>query len=176
MEHKVGQAVLELVQGDITEQATDAIVNAANEQLVLGGGVAGAIRRKGGPAIQAECSLKAPINVGEAVMTTGGNLKARYVIHAVGPRMGEGNEDAKLGNATASVLRVAGENGLRSVAFCAISTGIFGYPMGRCASIMLATTIEHLKGRTGLKRVVFCLYDRSALDTFAAELRRQLHE
>jgi len=170
MECRINRSIIELVQGDITEQQTDAIVNAANSQLVLGGGVAGAIRRKGGPAIQTECDRKAPIAVGEAVITTGGDLKAKYVIHAVGPRMGEGDEDAKLKNATLNSLKVADANKLTSIAFCAISTGIFGYPLDRCAQIMLRTVIEYLSGDTGLERVVFCLYDKKSYDTFLNEL------
>ena len=170
MECRVNHTILELIEGDITEQATDAIVNAANGQLVLGGGVAGAIRLKGGAAIQAECNEKAPISVGEAVITTGGDLKAKYVIHAVGPRMGEGDEDAKLANATANSLKVADENELKSLSFCAVSTGIFGYPIDRCARIMLRTTIEYLGGKTGLERVVFCLYDDKGYDVFLSQL------
>ncbi len=175
MEWTLGGTTVVLEQGDITEQDTEAIVNAANRQLVLGGGVAGAIRRKGGPSIQAECELKAPIDVGRAVITSAGRLRARYVIHAVGPRMGEGDEDRKLREATQSVLKVADENGLGSLAFCAISTGIFGYPMDRCARVMLSTTLAYLRqGNTGLKRVVFCLYDQAALDTFGTEMERQV--
>jgi len=175
MEWTIGSTTVALVQGDITEQDTEAIVNAANRQLVLGGGVAGAIRRKGGPSIQAECEDKAPIEVGQAAITGGGRLRARYVIHAVGPRMGEGDEDRKLREATQSVLKVADENGLGSLAFCAISTGIFGYPMDRCARVMLSTTLAYLRqGNTGLKRVVFCLYDQAALDTFGTEMERQV--
>jgi len=170
MECRINHTILELIEGDITGQATDAIVNAANGQLVLGGGVAGAIRLKGGAAIQAECNDKAPIGVGQAVITTGGNLKAQYVIHAVGPRMGEGDEDAKLASATANSLKVADENGVKSLSFCAISTGIFGYPIDRCAEIMLRTTIEYLGDRTGLERVVFCLYDDKSYDTFLSQL------
>ena len=160
METKVHKTLLELVQGDITEQQVDAIVNAANSQLILGGGVAGAIRRKGGAVIQDECNAKSPIDVGQAVLTTGGKLKAAYVIHAVGPRMGEGDEDQKLQQATLNTLRVADEHSLSSLAFCAISTGIFGYPIDRCAQIMLRDTIEYLNGATGLKKVVFCLFFR----------------
>jgi len=170
----INQTHLELVVGDITEQDVDAIVNAANSQLILGGGVAGAIRAKGGPAIQEECNAKAPIEVGEAVLTTGGQLKAKYVIHAVGPRMGEGDEDHKLQQATVNALKTAEKHGLASVAFCAISTGIFGYPMDRCAKIMLEDTITHLKGQTALKKVIFCLYSRDAHDIFAEELSRKI--
>ena len=171
MEMRVNKSVIELVQGDITELETDAIVNAANGQLVLGGGVAGAIRRKGGPAIQTECNKKAPTGVGHAVITTGGDLKAKYVIHAVGPRMGEGNEDEKLRNATLNSLKVADENDLESIGFCAISTGIFGYPIERCAKVMLETTMDYLKEETGLQRVVFCLYDSRSYEVFEEELK-----
>lgn len=170
MECRINHTILELIKGDITEQATDAIVNAANGQLVLGGGVAGAIRLKGGTAIQAECDVKAPIGVGQAVITSGGDLKAKYVIHAVGPRIGEGDEGRKLTEATVNSLRIADENRLKSLSFCAISTGIFGYPIGRCAEIMLEATIEYLGGDTGLERVVFCLYDDESYDIFLSEL------
>ena len=170
MRINIEKSVLELIDGDITEMETDAIVNAANAQLVLGGGVAGAIRRKGGPKIQEECNKKGPTFVGGAVITTGGDLKAKHVIHAVGPRMGEGNEDEKLKNATLNSLKVADENNLKSISFPAISTGIFGFPIGRCAEIMLKTTIDYLKGQTGLKKVIFCLYGRDSYEVFASQL------
>jgi O-acetyl-ADP-ribose deacetylase (regulator of RNase III) len=173
MEMEIDNRRIELVEGDITEMDTDAIVNAANAQLVLGGGVAGAIRRKGGPAIQVECDRIGGTFVGGAVITTGGQLKARHVIHAVGPQMGEGEEDEKLRNATRNALKVADENGLSSIALPAISTGIFGFPLDRCAEIMLRTAIEHLQGRTGLERVVFCLYGQEAYEAFAEHLRRE---
>jgi len=114
MKLRVNNSEIELVQGDITESDTDAIVNAANSQLVLGAGVAGAIRTKGGPAIQEECNAIGHCPVGGAVITSGGNLKARHVIHAVGPRQGEGNEEEKLKNATLSSLKVAEKNNLKS--------------------------------------------------------------
>jgi O-acetyl-ADP-ribose deacetylase len=159
MKIEVGKSCLELVQGDITEMDTEAIVNAANAQLQLGGGVAGAIRRKGGPAIQAECNRIGGTLVGNAVITTGGNLKAKYVIHAAGPMMGEGDEDEKLRSATLNSLLLADEKELKSISFPAISTGIFGYPIERCAGIMLSTAMEYLKSRTTmLERIVFCLY------------------
>ncbi len=165
--------MIELVKGDITEMETDAIVNAANAQLILGGGVAGAIRRKGGPAIQEECNKIGGTYVGGAVITTGGNLKARHVIHAVGPMMGEGEEDNKLRNATINSLKVADQNKLKSIAFPAISTGIFGYPLDRCAEIMLSETINYLKGKTMLERVVFCLFDQQAFTIFEDALDQQ---
>jgi O-acetyl-ADP-ribose deacetylase (regulator of RNase III) len=174
MEVRVNESVIELVEGDITEMDTDAIVNAANAQLQLGGGVAGAVRRKGGPSIQAECDEIGGTFVGAAVMTGGGRLKARHVIHAVGPRMGEGDEDGKLRNATLNSLKVADENSLKSVAFCAISTGIFGFPIDRCAKIMLGTTIAYLEGETGLERVVFCLYGAESYGIFEGQLQREV--
>ena len=174
MKVNIGTRVLELLDGDITEQDTDAIVNAANAQLVLGGGVAGAIRKKGGPRIQAECDKIGGTFVGGAVITTGGNLKAKYVIHAVGPRMGEGDEDRKLRDATLNSLKVADRNHLKSIAFPAVSAGIFGFPIERCAAIMLGTTIEYLKGKTGLERVVFCLFGRDSYDVFARRLEREM--
>jgi O-acetyl-ADP-ribose deacetylase (regulator of RNase III) len=174
MRAEINNRVLELVDGDITEMNTDAIVNAANAQLILGGGVAGAIRRKGGPQIQAECNRKGPAFVGGAVITTGGNLKAKYVIHAVGPRMGEGNEDEKLKNATLNSLKVADENNLKSISFPAISTGIFGFPIDRCAEIMLRTTIDYLKGKTHLEKVIFCLFGRDSYGVFANRIGKEI--
>ena len=170
MEKKVGQAVLEVSQCDITEMETDAIVNAANAQLILGGGVAGAIKAKGGPKIQEECNAIGGIFVGGAVITTGGNLKTKHVIHAVGPRMGEGNEDEKLKNATLNSLKLCDENNLTSITFPAISTGIFGFPKESCADIMLRTVINYLKGDTGIKRVVFCLHGASSYEIFSETL------
>jgi len=174
MEVTIQNHILQLTEGDITEMDTDAIVNAANAQLLLGGGVAGAIRRKGGPQIQAECNRIGGTFVGGAVITTGGALKARHVIHAVGPRMGEGNEDEKLHNATLNSLKVADENNLRSIAFPAISTGIFGFPIARCAEIMLRTTIDYLNGATQLERIAFCLFGRDSYDVFAARLHQEM--
>jgi O-acetyl-ADP-ribose deacetylase (regulator of RNase III) len=119
---------IRIVEGDITLLDAEAIVNAANKQLRLGGGVAGAIRARGGPSIQEECDRLAPIDVGQAVITGGGNLKARYVIHAVGPVNGEGDEEAKLARATTNSLLIARDRRIRSLAFPAISTGIYGSP------------------------------------------------
>jgi len=164
MKVRINKTVLELMVGDITDLDTDAIVNAANADLQLGGGVAGAIRRRGGPIIQEECNRIGRIHVGGAVVTSGGNLKAKKVIHAVGPRHGEEHEDEKLKDATLNSLILADKSSLRSIGFPAISTGIFGFPKDRCATIMLSTTIAYLEGPTKLERVVYCLYDQ---DTFA---------
>jgi O-acetyl-ADP-ribose deacetylase (regulator of RNase III) len=174
MKANIGNRVLELIEGDITEMQTDAIVNAANAHLTLGGGVAGAIRRKGGPDIQKECSKVGGTYVGGAAITTGGNLKAKYVIHAVGPQMGEGNEDEKLQNATINALKLADEHQLKSITFPAISTGIFGFPIQRCAEIMLKNTIEYLKGQTTLSKVVFCLYGQDSYKVFENQLKKEI--
>jgi O-acetyl-ADP-ribose deacetylase (regulator of RNase III) len=156
-----------LLKGDITEMETDAIINAANKDLILGAGVAGAIRTKGGPAIQEECNRIGGALVGGAAITTGGNLRARHVIHAVGPRMGEGDEDRKLADATRNSLALACDNGLTSIAFPALSTGIFGFPKDRCARIMLATVAEKLKEEEiSLIQVVFCLWGEETLQIF----------
>ncbi|MHA2281486.1 MAG: macro domain-containing protein [Promethearchaeota archaeon] len=160
-----------LVQGDITELSKDAIVNAANTQLILGGGVAGAIKKKGGPKIQEECNKIGGTFVGGAVITTGGNLKAKHVIHAVGPRMGEGNEDEKLRNATLNSLRLMDDNKLKTIAFPAISTGIFGYPIEKCSKVMIATVKEYLKTNTQINEVIFCLYTNSDFEVFDKELK-----
>jgi O-acetyl-ADP-ribose deacetylase (regulator of RNase III) len=170
MKIRIKDTSLELIQGDITDLDTDAIVNAANSALQMGGGVAGAIRRRGGRKIQEECDRIGGTHVGGAVITTGGKLKARYVIHAVGPRKGEGNEEEKLRDATLNSLKIADLHELESIAFPAISTGIFGFPMDRCADIMISTAISYLKGKTGLKRVVFCLYDSKGFDIFGRSL------
>jgi O-acetyl-ADP-ribose deacetylase (regulator of RNase III) len=170
---KIKNRIIEVIEADITDMETDAIVNAANAQLILGGGVAGAIRRKGGPAIQTECDKIGETFVGGAAITTAGNLRAKYVIHAVGPRMGEGDEDEKLKNATMNSLKLAYKNNLRSISFPAISTGIFGFPIQRCAEIMLETTIEHLNSNTSLEKVIFCLFSNNDYSVFAKELKKQ---
>ena len=171
MERKAGNSILELTKGDITEMETDAIVNAANSHLQHGGGVAGAIVRKGGWIIQEESNMIGYVPVGEAAITTAGKLKAKYVIHAVGPvwRDGKKNEDEKLRNATLNSLKLADKNNLRSIAFPAISAGIFGFPIDRCAKNMLSATIEYLNRETRLERVVFCLFDNKSFKIFLDE-------
>ena len=167
---KINKSTIDLTEGDITELSVDAIVNPANAQLILGGGVAGAIKNKGGVSIQQECDIIGPISVGQAVITTAGNLKAKHVIHSVGPMAGEGNEDNKLQNATLNSLKVAEDNNLTSIAFPAISTGIFGYPVDQCAKIMIQTTVDYLKSKDLELNVIFCLYDYAAYDVFEQEL------
>lgn len=170
---KINNTIIELVQGDITELNTDAIVNAANSKLQHGGGVAWAIANKGGPSIQRESDKLKFCPVGNAVITTAGKLKAKYVIHAVGPRMGEGDENAKLKSATLSALKLADKHRLKSIAFPAISTGIYKFPVDRCADIMLAATIEYCKGQTGLQKIIFCLYDANTFKMFSDTLDRR---
>jgi O-acetyl-ADP-ribose deacetylase (regulator of RNase III) len=174
MQRIIDKSVLELIEGDITGMETGAIVNAADSHLYHGGGVAGAIVRKGGRVIQEESDRIGYCPVGQAVITAAGSLKAGYVIHAVGPRMGEGNEDEKLRSATLRSLQLADDNHLKSIALPAISTGIFGYPVERCARIMLETTMGYLKEDTGLEKVVFCLYGKDKLAVFMKELESQL--
>lgn len=169
---KIKDTSIELIQGDITELSTDAIVNAANSKLQHGGGVAWAIANKGGPSIQRESDKLGYCPVGNAVITTAGKLKAKYVIHAVGPRMGEGEEDAKLKNATLSALKLADKHKLRSIAFPAISTGIYKFPVDRCADIMLNATMEYCNGQTDLQKVVYCLYDANIFKIFSDTLNR----
>ena len=172
MKIQINNKTLELAEGDIIEFHTDAIVNAANASLILGAGVAGAIRAKGGPAIQQECDEIGGCPVGGAVITSGGNLKARHVIHAVGSRKGEGDEEEKLKNATLNSLKVANDNGLKNIGFPAISTGIFGFPIELCTQIMLSNTIGYLQEETGLEKVVFCLYGEEAFDVFRKVLTK----
>lgn len=160
-----------LVEGDITELDVQAIVNPANESLILGGGVAGAIREKGGPSIQKECSRIGGTYVGGAVITSGGNLKPDYIIHAVGPRMGEGEEDLKLKNATMNSLLLAEEKDIKSIAFPAISTGIFGFPMDRCAKTMLEVVTGFVKRESKISQVYFCLWGEEAFKIFDKTLQ-----
>ncbi len=170
MELEVNHRKIKLVNGDITDMRVDAIVNAANAQLILGAGVAGAIRRKGGPSIQEECNKIGGTYVGGAVITGGGTLPAKHVIHAVGPMLGEDNEDEKLRNATLNSLRLMDAHHLESIAFPAISTGIYGFPIARCAKIMLGTTVEYLKKPTTIKQVIFVLWTPHDLEVFTGEL------
>jgi O-acetyl-ADP-ribose deacetylase (regulator of RNase III) len=160
---KLSGCTIRLIKGDITKVEADAIVNAANSWLKHGGGVAGAIVREGGRIIQEESDRiireRGPIKVGEAVYTSAGLLKAKYVIHTVGPRMGEGDEEEKLKNATLNSLKLAERLGLNSIVFPAISTGIFGYPKDKCAQVMLRTVKEYVLSGGKLKEIMFCLYD-----------------
>jgi O-acetyl-ADP-ribose deacetylase (regulator of RNase III) len=157
---------VEILQGDLTEMETDAIVNAANNDLQLGGGVAGAIRRKGGPQIQKECNEIGPIPVGGATITSGGNLKARHVIHAASMELGRPTTAQALRSSTAYSLRLAAQSGLKNIAFPAVGTGIAGFPLRECAEIMLHEVAKHFEGPTSLQKVHFVLFDKDALRVF----------
>lgn len=159
---------VEIVQGDLTEMDTDAIVNAANNDLQLGGGVAGAIRRKGGPEIQKECDAIGTIPVGGAAITSGGNLKARYVIHAASMQLGGRTTELALRSSTAHALRIASQKGLKTIAFPAVGTGIAEFPMRECANIMLREVAKHFDQPTTIEKVYFVLFDQEALEVFQA--------
>jgi len=165
-------------QGDITDMDVDAIVNAANNDLILGAGVAGAIYRKGGETIQQECNDIGSIPVGYAAITGAGKLKARYVIHAASMGLGGARTTAKsLRSSTAHSLRLAAERKLKSIAFPAVGIGVSGFPLDECAQIMLSEAIEHLQGETSLESVYFVLFDARARDVFQSTwdtLRKQL--
>lgn len=177
MRVRAGGAILELVEGDITEQDTEAIVTAANPSLLGGGGVDGAIHRVGGPEILAECRALGGCATGEAKITTGGRLRARYVIHAVGPmyrREGAERAAVLLASAYRRSLEVAAENGVRSVAFPSISTGAYGYPMDEAAPIALRTVRGYLavQEEADLELVRFVLYGRQAYEVYRRALTR----
>jgi O-acetyl-ADP-ribose deacetylase (regulator of RNase III) len=163
---------IELVQGDITKQEVDAIVNAANSSLLGGGGVDGAIHRAGGPAILEECRSLGGCGAGDAKATTAGDLPARYVIHTVGPvwRGGDQREDELLASCHRRSLEVAAELGCRTVAFPAISTGAFGFPVDRAAEIALATTQAELERHSGIERVTFVLFSEDDLSVYRSKL------
>ena len=170
-EKKIGDRTLRLVLGDITTRDVDAIVNAANKHLKHGGGVAGAIVRKGGSIIQEESDRIGYVPTGNAAMTSAGMLKAKYVIHTVGPRMGEGNEDMKLRRAVQQTLLLASEHNLRSVSMPAISSGIFGFPRDRCAKILVSEALIFLQSKqeTSLQIIEFCIFDEETLAHFRQE-------
>ena len=168
------KTVIRIVRGDLTESGADAIVNAANSYLRHGGGVAGAISRKGGPVIREESDRIGFVEVGHCALTTGGNLKARYVIHAVGPRWGEGDEERKLRDAVVNTLILATGKGFASISMPAISAGIFGFPKDRCAKIMVKETVDFVTGReTTLREINFVLRDDDIIRFFEKELEKQ---
>lgn len=176
MKVQVANRTLELVQGDITRERTDAIVNAANSSLLGGGGVDGAIHRAGGPAILEACKRiraeRGSCPTGQAVLTTGGSLTARFVIHTVGPvwHGGQHGEPELLASAYSSSLALAEENRLRSIAFPSISTGAYGYPEGAAATVALRTVLAHLRGDSSLECVRFVLFGESTLARYADAL------
>ncbi len=169
---KVGDSTLELVEGDITQQDTEAIVNAANTTLLGGGGVDGAIHRAGGPQILEECKRIGGCPTGEARLTSGGRLKARGVIHTVGPvyRDGKHHEPELLASAYRNSLKLASERGIRSVAFPSISTGAYGYPVADAARIALRTALDYLREHPEIALVRFVLFGQPTLRAYEAAL------
>ena len=177
IEASISQTKISIIQGDITEQATNAIVNAANSSLMGGGGVDGAIHRAGGPAILEECrqivSRQGRLPTGKAVVTSGGNLKARFVIHTVGPIWHGGNkgEPELLASAYQESLKVAAENNLTSISFPSISTGAYGYPVTEAAKVAISTVVSFLKeGVISIKEVVFVLFDPATFESYSSVL------
>lgn len=166
MKRQLHRATFEITVGDLTEREEDAIVNPANSALVMKSGVSAIIRQKGGKLVQLECQRKAPVPTGDAIITSGGELKALHVIHAVGPRWGEGDEDQKLRSTIFRTLRVADQNGLRSLAMPAISTGEFGFPPRRAAEIIIDTIIRYLGNQSSLTHVVIVLFDETMRTLF----------
>ncbi len=173
MQVKVGQSVLELVEGDITQQDTEAIVNAANKQLRVGGGVDGAINRAGGPKIQEEARKIGACPTGQAVITTGGNLKAKYVIHAVGPIYLDGRQGEAdlLASAYRECLKIAAAKGIKSLAFPSIATGVYGYPIPDAAKIALGTIKDYLTEHPEIELVRFVLFGKSTFEAYTKVLR-----
>jgi len=160
-------------QGDITDIEVDAIVNAANTRLLLGSGVAGAIRRKGGDSIQRECDKIGSIPLGEAIVTGAGKLKAKFVIHAAGMHLGRSVCEESLREATKNSLLRADENGVNTIAFPAIGTGIGGFPTNKCAQVMIDIVVEYLKNeKTGIEKVYFVLFDMETYKVFNDNLRK----
>jgi O-acetyl-ADP-ribose deacetylase (regulator of RNase III) len=173
MRLKIGQATIAIEKGDITDREVDAVINAANSTLAMGAGVAGAIKRKGGVIIEEEAMRQGPVEVGEAVLTTGGNLIATHVIHAavMGPDLK--TDPQKIGKATEAVLALAAKHRLSSLALPALGTGVGHVPPAQSAEAMLNAVVGYLKaGGSSLKRVVFVLYQDDAYRAFVDTLKR----
>ncbi|HKW88287.1 MAG TPA: macro domain-containing protein [Candidatus Acidoferrales bacterium] len=164
-----------LQQGDITEMQVDAVVNAANNDLKLGAGVAGAIRRKGGNQIQQECDEIGSIPVGSAAITSGGRLKARHVIHAASMQLGGQTTSQSLRSSTTYALRIASQHKLKSIAFPAVGTGVAGFPMRECAEIMLVEAAKSLAGQSTVEKIYFVLFDKDSHKVFE-EVRKEMQE
>ncbi len=175
---KLRNATLSLRQGDITNQKTDAIVNAANSSLMGGGGVDGAIHRAGGPAILEECkrvrAKQGRLPTGEAVITTGGNLASKYVIHTVGPvwKGGSRNESRLLRNCYVNSLKLAEEKGIKTISFPSVSTGVYGYPVGEAAFVALDTVINYLDQSRGIREAIFVLFNALTYEAYEIALEK----
>lgn len=177
MKIKVNSASLELVEGDITKQNTEAIANAANSRLAGGGGVDGAIHRAGGAKIMEECAKIGGCPTGEARITSGGNLKVKYVFHTVGPiyRDGVHGENDLLKNAYLSCLRLASKHSIKSIAFPSISTGVYGYPIEDAAKIALTAVIDYLKTHQEINLIRFVLFGSDAYNAYEKVLKEVLN-
>ena len=164
---KVKNTEIKIIKGDITELAVDAIVNAANNKMLMGGGVAGAIKKKGGVQIEEEAVSKGPVEIGEALWTNAGKLKAKYVIHAATMGMDFQTDEHKIRASCANALKRADEIRIDSIAFCALGCGVGGFPLIASAKIMTQEVLKHVKfEKTALKEIVFCLYDDKAFEVF----------
>jgi len=164
---------IDVQQGDITRVKVDAVVNAANNHLWMGGGVAGALKRAGGPEVESEALTKGPIPVGDAAVTTAGRLPARYIIHAAVMGQDLQTDAEKIRQATKNSLVRADELEIRTIAFPALGTGVGGFPLGECARIMIGEVLQYSAGGTGLERVAFVLFDELAFGVFRQELDSQ---
>jgi O-acetyl-ADP-ribose deacetylase (regulator of RNase III) len=174
MSWQIDGVTLDVIEGDLTTQEVDAIVNAANNDLQLGGGVAGAIARAGGPEIQRECDRIGSIVVGDAAITGGGKLKARYVIHAASMHLGGRTTADALRKSTRRSLEIARDHQLRSIAFPAVGAGIARFPLDECARIMIEEAVIHARAGTSLRDVRFVLFGDEAEAAFRREAERQL--
>jgi O-acetyl-ADP-ribose deacetylase (regulator of RNase III) len=169
----INRGSIEIVKGDLADEETGAVVNAANNQFWMGGGVAGALKRRGGDAIEKEAMAQGPVTVGEAVLTGGGSLKAKHVIHAAVMGQDLHTNEACIRSATLSALRIAEQQGIRSLSFPALGTGIGGFPLHHCAKIMLGEAVSFLSAAAHPHDVRFVLFDEEAYGAFEAELRLQ---
>ena len=170
-EKEIDGKILRIVHGDITLEEVDAIVNPANKHLRHGGGVAGAIVRKGGWVIQEESNKLAPVEVGSAVITTAGNLPSKFVVHTVGPVWGEGKEEEKLRSAIRSAITLADEKGLKSISIPAVSTGIFGYPKKEGTGVILDEAVKTLEECKNIEEVRLCNIDEETCNLFLEHVK-----
>lgn len=173
MRYSIDHGSIQVLQGDITDQQTEGIVNAANNHLWMGAGVAGAIKRKGGPEIEAEAVAQGPVEIGEAVLTSGGSLPAKHVIHAAAMGQDLHTDAMKIKTATRNSLLLAERNGISSLSFPALGTGVGGFSPHHCAKIMMTEAIEFLMRSKHLHEIRFVLFDKPTFSAFEDELNLQ---